>query len=41
VVTIIETDGDVVIGQHTGEDEWTDVETGHVDSQGNYTPDKA
>jgi hypothetical protein len=39
VVTIIDANGDVTIGQHTGEDEWTDVEKGHVDAQGNYTPD--
>ncbi|TCO64758.1 DUF6802 family protein [Actinocrispum wychmicini] len=39
VVTIIDPTGDVTIGQHTGEDEWTDVEHGHVDSRGNYTPD--
>jgi hypothetical protein len=40
-VTIIEANGDVTIGQHTGADEWTDVEHGHVDSHGNYTPDRA
>jgi uncharacterized protein DUF6802 len=39
MVTIIDANGDVTIGQHTGEDEWTDVEHGHVDSSGNYTPD--
>lgn len=39
VITIIEADGDVTIGEHTGEDQWTDVEHGHIDSQGNYTPD--
>jgi hypothetical protein len=39
MVTIIDSHGDVTIGEHTGEDEWTDVEHGHVDSSGNYTPD--
>jgi hypothetical protein len=39
VLTMIDTDGSVTVSQHTGEDEWTEVESGHVDSSGNYTPD--
>jgi Family of unknown function (DUF6802) len=38
-MTVIDADGDVTISQHTGEDEWTEVERGHVDPQGNYVPD--
>ncbi|ONI72881.1 hypothetical protein ALI144C_43615 [Actinosynnema sp. ALI-1.44] len=38
-MTVIESDGSVTISQHTGEDEWTEVEKGHVDSSGNYVPD--
>ncbi|MCE7005176.1 hypothetical protein LWC34_20435 [Kibdelosporangium philippinense] len=38
-MTVIESDGSVSISQHTGEDEWAEVEKGHLDSQGNYVPD--
>jgi hypothetical protein len=38
-MTVIESDGNVTISQHTGEDEWAEVESGHLDSQGNYVPD--
>ncbi|RSM84575.1 hypothetical protein DMH04_20920 [Kibdelosporangium aridum] len=38
-MTVIESDGSVTISQHTGEDEWAEVEKGHLDSQGNYVPD--
>nr|WP_042183844.1 DUF6802 family protein [Kibdelosporangium sp. MJ126-NF4]CEL15902.1 Clumping factor ClfB, fibrinogen binding protein [Kibdelosporangium sp. MJ126-NF4]CTQ93827.1 Clumping factor ClfB, fibrinogen binding protein [Kibdelosporangium sp. MJ126-NF4] len=38
-MTVIESDGSVSISQHTGEDEWTEVEKGHVDSSGKYVPD--
>lgn len=38
-MTVIESDGTVSISQHTGEDEWAEVEKGHLDSQGNYVPD--
>lgn len=38
-MTVIESDGGVTISQHTGEDEWTEVERGHIDAQGNYVPD--
>lgn len=36
---IIESDGDVTVAEHTGDDEWTTTEEGHIDEQGNYTPD--
>jgi hypothetical protein len=38
---VIEADGDVTVAQHTGDDEWTTEETGHIDEQGNYTPDSS
>ncbi|MBP2321928.1 hypothetical protein JOF56_002313 [Kibdelosporangium banguiense] len=38
-MTVIESDGNVTISQHTGEDEWAEVERGHLDAQGNYVPD--
>lgn len=33
---VVEADGDVTISEHTGEDEWTTVETGHINSDGTY-----
>ncbi|SDC85831.1 hypothetical protein [Actinokineospora iranica] len=33
---VIEADGDVTVAEHTGEDEWTTVETGHINSDGTY-----
>ncbi len=38
---VIEADGDVTIAQHTGEDEWTTVETGHVSADGTYESEGA
>ncbi len=38
---IIESDGDVTVAEHTGTDEGTTEETGHIDGQGNYVPDDA
>ncbi|MET0237135.1 MAG: hypothetical protein ABW224_20970 [Kibdelosporangium sp.] len=38
-MSVIGADGTVTISQHTGEDEWAEVESGHLDSQGNYVPD--
>lgn len=38
---VIEADGDVTVAQHTGEEEWTTVETGHIDADGTYTSDAA
>lgn len=39
MMTVVEADGDVVVSQHTGEDEWTEVERGHIDENGNFTPE--
>lgn len=36
---VIESDGDVTVLEHTGEDEWTETESGSIDAEGNYTPD--
>ncbi|GLZ37469.1 hypothetical protein [Actinokineospora sp. NBRC 105648] len=36
---VIEADGDVTVAQHTGEDEWTTVETGHIGADGSYSSD--
>ncbi|MGW5051177.1 hypothetical protein [Actinokineospora sp. NPDC004072] len=38
---VIEADGDVTVAQHTGEDEWTTVETGQIGADGSYTADSA
>jgi hypothetical protein len=38
---IIESDGDVTVAEHTGEDEWTTTEEGHIDSSGEYVPDSS
>ncbi|WP_189209084.1 hypothetical protein [Actinokineospora fastidiosa] len=38
---VIEADGDVTVAQHTAEDEWTTVETGHINADGSYTSDSA
>jgi hypothetical protein len=39
MMTVVEADGDVVVSQHSGEDEWTEVERGHIDEKGNFTPE--
>lgn len=31
--------GEVTMSKHTGEDQWTEVEHGHLDSDGTYMPD--
>ena len=36
---VIESDGDVTVAEHTGEDEWETTEEGHIDADGNYVPD--
>ncbi|MCG8916674.1 hypothetical protein L6E12_12820 [Actinokineospora sp. PR83] len=36
---VIEADGDVTVAQHTGDDEWTTVETGHIGADGGYEAD--
>lgn len=38
---VIEADGDVTVAAHTGEDEWTTVETGQINAQGEYESDTA
>ncbi|RLK60280.1 DUF6802 family protein [Actinokineospora cianjurensis] len=38
---VIEADGDVTVAQHTGEDEWSTVETGHINADGSYESDSA
>jgi hypothetical protein len=35
----IDSHGQVTISQHTGEHQWTEVELGHIDGQGNYQQD--
>src|SRR6476469_8287803 len=32
---VLEAEGDVTVAAHTGDDEWTTEETGHIDEQGN------
>jgi hypothetical protein len=41
VSTEMGADGQVSISRHTGTGEWTEVETGHIDSQGQYQRDPA
>ncbi|PPK68000.1 hypothetical protein V5P93_007348 [Actinokineospora auranticolor] len=36
---VVEADGDVTVAQHTGDDEWTAVETGHINADGTYESD--
>jgi hypothetical protein len=36
---VIESDGDVTVLEHTGEDEWTETESGTIDENGNYESD--
>ncbi|WP_018684329.1 hypothetical protein [Actinokineospora enzanensis] len=36
---VIESDGDVTVAQHTGDEEWTTVETGHLSADGTYESD--
>ncbi len=38
---VIEADGDVTVAAHTGEDEWTTVETGKINAEGEYQSDTA
>ncbi|CRK60613.1 Putative peptidoglycan bound protein (LPXTG motif) Lmo1799 homolog [Alloactinosynnema sp. L-07] len=38
---VVEADGDVTIAEHTGEDEWTTVETGHINADGSYESDSS
>ncbi|MBM7770950.1 hypothetical protein JOD54_001154 [Actinokineospora baliensis] len=38
---VIEADGDVTVAQHTGDEEWTTVETGHINADGSYESDSA
>jgi hypothetical protein len=38
---VIEADGDVTVAEHTGDDQWTTTEEGHIDSSGEYTPDSS
>ncbi|MGQ0839570.1 hypothetical protein [Actinokineospora sp.] len=38
---VIEADGDVTVAQHSGEDEWTTVETGHINADGTYESEGA
>ena len=38
---VIEADGDVTVAAHTGEDEWTTVETGKITADGEYQSDTA
>jgi hypothetical protein len=35
----IATDGQVTISEHTGEHQWTQIEHGHIDKDGNYQKD--
>jgi hypothetical protein len=39
VATEISPDGHVVTAEHTGDHQWTEVETGHLDSDGQYHKD--
>jgi hypothetical protein len=39
LATEITTEGEVVMTKHTSEDTWTEVERGHIDSEGKYVPD--
>jgi uncharacterized protein DUF6802 len=36
---VIEADGDVTVASHTGDDEWTVVDEGHLDADGTYVSD--
>jgi hypothetical protein len=38
---VIEADGDVTVAENKGGDEWEVTETGHIDSHGDYEPDKS
>ncbi len=39
VATVLTPDGQVVIADHTGDHQWTEVRHGHIGSDGQYTPD--
>jgi hypothetical protein len=39
LATEITTSGEVTMTKHTAEDEWTEVERGHIDTDGRYVPD--
>lgn len=39
LATEITADGEVTMTKHTAEDEWTEVERGHIDRDGRYVPD--
>ncbi|WP_197523078.1 DUF6802 family protein [Actinokineospora pegani] len=36
---VIEADGDVTVATHSGDNEWTTVETGHIGADGSYESD--
>jgi hypothetical protein len=36
---VIEADGDVTVAEHTGQDEWTVTEEGHINADGTYESD--
>ena len=39
LATEITTSGEVTMTKHTAEDQWTEVERGHIDKDGRYIPD--
>jgi hypothetical protein len=39
LATEITKSGEVIMTKHTGDDQWTEVEHGHIDSDGRYVPD--